>query len=136
MLRKYVPSSGQYNIYRGMFAHRSHILTPLTEQTKKQKAKSIWTPEAQKLFGEMNVMVAEDVFVRYPDYNEESHVVMDASDYQLLGAAILQRGAPAAFYLRKLNPAQRNYTTMKKELLSIVETLKEFHSTCILIIKT
>jgi RNase H-like domain found in reverse transcriptase len=31
-----------------------------------------------------------------------------------------------AFYSRKLNPAQIRYTTTQRELLSIVETLKEF----------
>jgi hypothetical protein len=118
---------GAVTFYRDMFAHRSHILTPLTELTKKPKAKFLWTPEAQKSFDAMKAIIAKDVLVRYPDHNEEFHVVTDASDYQL-GAVILQRGAPVAFYSRKLNPAQRNYTTMEKELLSIVETLKEFRT--------
>ena len=39
---------------------------------------------------------------------------------------ITQEGNPLAFYSRKHNKAQLNYTVTEKELLSIVETLKEF----------
>jgi hypothetical protein len=49
----------------------------------------------------------------------------DASNKQL-GAVIVQEGKPLTFYSRKLNSAQTRYTTGEQELLSIVETLKEF----------
>ncbi len=43
-----------------------------------------------------------------------------------LGSVITQAGRPLAFYSRKLNPAQQRSTTTERELLLLVETLKEF----------
>jgi hypothetical protein len=44
-----------------------------------------------------------------------------------LGAVIIQDKKPIAFYLRKLNTAQKRYTTTERdrELLSAIETCKE-----------
>ena len=52
---------------------------------------------------------------------------MVASKVQL-GAVISQDNKPIAFYSSKLYPAQVNYTNTERELLSIVETLKEFRN--------
>jgi hypothetical protein len=63
----------------------------------------------------------------FPDYNKPFEIHTDASDFQL-GAVIMQERKPVAFYSRKLNPAQRNYTTGKRGMLSIVETLRAYRN--------
>ena len=65
--------------------------------------------------------MARQVLLHFPDCSKTFDVFTDASDYQL-GGVIVQDNFPAAFYSRKLNSAQRNYTTMEEELFSIVET--------------
>ena len=45
-----------------------------------------------------------------------------------MGAVIIQYGKPINFYGRKLTGPQTRYTVIEKELLSIVETLKEFRT--------
>jgi RNase H-like domain found in reverse transcriptase/Reverse transcriptase (RNA-dependent DNA polymerase)/Integrase zinc binding domain len=117
---------GAVSYYRDMFPHRSHILAPLTTISG-QKGPLNWTDELQQAFDQMKAIIAQDIMLRYPDHNEPFHVYTDASALQL-GAVIMQNDHPIAYYSRKLSPAQRNYTTIEKELLSIVETLKEFRT--------
>ena len=79
-------------------------------------------PEA---FDTMKRVMARTTILQYPAFDKPFHIYTDASAVQL-GAVIVQEGKPIAFYSRKLNPAQTRYTTTERELLSIVEVLKEF----------
>ncbi len=69
--------------------------------------------------------MAADALAAYLDHNKRFDVYTDASDFQL-GACIIQEGRPIASFSRKLAKSQQNYTTMEKEMLSIVATLEEF----------
>ena len=84
-----------------------------------------WKEEQQKAFELIKKIMSRETLLSFPDFSKPFHIYADASDYQL-GSVIMQDGKPLAFYSRKLNTAQSNYTTGEQELLSIVETLKEF----------
>ena len=78
-------------------------------------------------FKEAKQIISKHAILAFPDFNKEFVIYTDASKYQL-GGVITQEGKPLAFYSRKLKDTQVNYTTMEQELLSIVETLKEFRT--------
>ena len=117
---------GMVNYYRDMWPKRSHYLAPLSSLTSKN-VKWEWTSIHQEAFDNMKKLIAQETLLTYPDFNKPFEIHTDASDIQL-GACISQDGKPIAFYSRKLNPAQTRYTVTERELLSIVETFKEFRN--------
>jgi len=117
---------GMVNYYRDMWIRRSETLAPLTALTSKN-VKFKWTDVEQKAFDTMKRIMARETLLAYPDFNKEFHIYTDASKVQL-GAVIVQDERPIAFFSRKLNPAQTRYTVTERELLSIVEVLKEFRN--------
>jgi hypothetical protein len=122
-LRKFI---GMVNYYRDMWIRRSHTLAPLTKLCSKE-AKWQWTDLERQAFNDMKNILSRHVLLSYPDFKQPFVIHTDASHTQL-GGVISQNNKPIAFYSRKLNPAQTRYTTTERELLSIVETLKEFRN--------
>ena len=117
---------GMVNYYRDMWIRRSHVLAPLASLTSKETPWR-WGDEHQKAFDTMKRIISKETLLAYPDFSKPFIIHTDASHTQL-GAVISQDGKPIAFYSRKLKPEQTRYTTTERELLSIVETLKEFRN--------
>jgi hypothetical protein len=98
----------------------------LTDQSGlKKKAPIKWTDEMQKGFDKMRLLMAANALAAYLDHNKRFNIYTDASDLQL-GACIIQEGRLVAYFSQKLTKSQQNYTTMEKEKLSVVATLKKF----------
>jgi len=112
-----------------MISHcRAHIVEPFTSISSGKIGTEIkWTPELESTFHAVKKLVCRETLLNYPDWSKLFDIHTNVSDYQL-GAVISQEGKSITFYSRKLNKAQRNYTTTEKELLLIVETVKEFRN--------
>jgi len=115
---------GVENCYRDMWVRRSHVLAPLAALTSKTTTWK-WEPQHQKAFAMAKRVIAKETLLAYPNFDKPFQIHTDASHCQL-GAAASQEGKPISFCSRKLNPAQTRYTTTERELLSVVETLKEY----------
>jgi hypothetical protein len=122
-LRRFV---GMVNYYRDMWPRRSHLLRALTRICG-PKSKFDWGPSQQEAFDAMKKTISRDTMLRFPDFTKPFEIHTDASHYQL-GAVISQEGRPIAFFSRTLSDAQTRYTTTERELLAIVETLKEYRN--------
>ena len=108
-----------------MWPKRAHILSPLSAESGKKTFH--WTAERDKAFKQMKAILSADALMDYPNHNKPFHTHTDASKYQM-GAFIMQDEKPVAYWSQKLNVAQKNYTTMEKELLSVLMVLKEFRT--------
>jgi len=75
----------------------------------------------------MKILACRVCLLRWPKHNAPFEIDTDSWDYQL-GGVIKQFGYPVAYYSHKLSPAQKNYTTIEKECLGIVENLKEYRT--------
>ena len=122
-LRRFI---GLINFYRYMWRKRSHLLTPLSALTGKH-VRFTWTDECERAFQAIKKEVSKEVMLSFPDYTQPFELFTDASDLQL-GAVLKQGDKTLAFFSKKLNPAQQRYGVGEKEMLSVVEALKEFRT--------
>ena len=119
---------GLAGYYRRFVQNFSDIVGPLTSLLKKG-VKFQWGEECKQAFERIKYIITSYPILRSPDFDKQFCLATDASDSGV-GAVLLQEFGgelhPIAYFSRKLNTAQRNYSTIEKEALSLVLAFSHF----------
>ena len=124
-LRAYLGLAGYYRRYVPSF---SIIAAPLFELTRKNR-KFVWTSAQQRAFEELKNRLISPPILGAPTPNGVFCVSVDASGTGL--GVVLEQSQDGcdrviAYASRTLTPSERNYSTTKRELLSVIFALKKF----------
>ena len=107
--------------YRYMFPRRSYILAPLKEADSGPKFIQILCNDALEYYlKKLKRMVSSETLLSCLDWTIPFTFHTDASDKKV-GAVISHNNKPIKF-----SKPQHNYTTTEKDLLAIVECIKQF----------
>ncbi|UYV82299.1 hypothetical protein LAZ67_21001652 [Cordylochernes scorpioides] len=121
------------NFYRPFLkdaAETQSILHDYLKGSKKKDKRLInWTEEAKEIFNKCKNDLAKATLLSYPNSELPLSLCTDASNWAI--GAVLQQyeneaWKPIAFFSKKLNESQKNYSTYDRELLSIYMSIKHF----------
>ena len=120
---------GMTGFYRKFCPNFSDVAQPLTGLLKKDR-KFMWSAQCQEAFEKIkNILMSSPVLVA-PDFNKPFKIQVDASDTGC-GGVLLQESVdgidqPVAYFSKKFNRHQVNYSTIEKETLALILVLKHF----------
>lgn len=122
---------GLCNYYRRFVKDHSKIAAPLFKLLSKENAKFFsWNSASQKAFEELKSRLISPPILAYPDFKQPFLLYTDASDTAIEAVlSQVQEGTERviAYWSRKLQKAERNYSTTEREALAVVASLKEFY---------
>uniref|UniRef100_A0AAV2KXD0 ribonuclease H n=1 Tax=Knipowitschia caucasica TaxID=637954 RepID=A0AAV2KXD0_KNICA len=121
---------GLVNYYGRFLPQQSTVLAPLYKLLKDQ-TKWRWSKVEQSAFDKCKEMLTGDKVLVHYDPSLPLSLACDASAYGI-GAVIQQtthdgQERPVAYASRTLSPAEKNYSQIEKEALSLVYGVKKFH---------
>ncbi|XP_061774106.1 uncharacterized protein K02A2.6-like [Nerophis ophidion] len=121
---------GLVNYYGRFVPQQSTILAPLYTLLK-DKVKWRWRETEQSAFGKCKELLTSDQVLVHYDPRLPLSLACDASAYGI--GAVIQHTTPdghehpIAYASRTLSPAEKNYSQIEKEALSLVFGVKKFH---------
>ena len=121
---------GLASYYRRFIQHFAEIMKPLHHLTEHNVA-FLWTEECELAFQELKHHLVTAPIFSYPDFSKEFVLDTDASNLAL-GAVLSQVQEDGsekliAYGSRLMTKTERRYCATRRELLSAVTIVKQFH---------
>ncbi|GJQ86388.1 hypothetical protein Trydic_g8478 [Trypoxylus dichotomus] len=116
---------GLAGYYRRFIHNFARIVQPLTRCLKKGTKIDCDNPDYINAFKHCKELLVNSPIIAYPDFDKTFCLTTDASNVAT-GGVLSQNSKPIAFYSRSLNSAEKNYSTIEREHLAIVECCKHF----------
>lgn len=120
---------GLCGYYRRFVPNFATVVAPVTDLLKGKRTFK-WTEKEELSFVQLKTVLCNAPVLRAPDFGKPFKLMCDASDVGS-GAVLMQEDSdgidrPVCYYSKKFNSAQRNYSTIEKELLALVQALQHF----------
>lgn len=116
---------GMVNYLRKFIPNMANVASCL-QQLLKKDIDWLWTVVHDNVFANIKKMLTQTPVLQNFNNNLPIVIQCDASQ-EGLGCCLLQNNKPVSFASRSLTSAERNFSQIEKELLSIVWATKKFH---------
>lgn len=120
---------GLASFFRRFIKGFSDIALPLTSLTKKGNSIQNWDESCAKAMDELKLRLTSSPILSHPDFKKPFKCHVDASQFAV-GGTLTQvvdgQEKAIAYFSRKLNKAQMNYSANDRELLGMIEFLTHF----------
>ncbi|XP_011270284.1 hypothetical protein CAOG_08673, partial [Capsaspora owczarzaki ATCC 30864] len=127
--------NGLASFMRRHVPNYAELARPMTMLTRKN-VPFVWSAECEKSFRAIQQALVQAPVLAYPDTSRPFEIFSDASDLAL-GGVLMQRSEsgdglhPVAYYSCVFTKPEINYSVYDKELLAILECLREWrHYVC------
>lgn len=120
---------GMIGYYRKFCSNFSVVVHPLTNLLKKD-SDFVWTQQCQEAFDRIKAILASSPVLISPDFEKQFKMAVDACDVGI-GSVLFQESSdgvdhPICYFSKKLEPHQKNYSTIEKECLALLLSLQHF----------
>ena len=123
---------GLINFYNRFVPNFASLLSPLYKYLGKEYKNTkeiVWTEDSIAAFEAAKTALADATLLAHPKHDAPLSIATDASD--VATGAVLQQWVdsswqPLAFFSKKLQPAERKYSTFDRELLGIYLAIRHF----------